>query len=809
MTISYSWLKKFIHLPYSVEETAAMLTRLGLEVEGIEERELIRGGLKGVVVGNVLTCEPHPNADKLRITTVDIGAGEALQIVCGAPNVAKGQKVPVALVGTTLYPTEGEPITLKKSKIRGELSEGMICAADELGLGADHSGIMVFPDSAQIGTPAAKQLNLNSDFILEIGLTANRIDAASHYGVARDLHALTGNPLQKPKALKLQIPSIETIKVFITAPEKCGRYAALKIDGLKVASSPDWLKTAIETIGLGSINNVVDITNYVLHSIGQPLHAFDAKYFPTNEVVVRTALNGEKFTALDGSENTLSADDLVISNGKEVHCLAGIMGGKTSGVSTETTSIILESAWFEPTTVRKSAKRHNLRSDSSFRFERGADRQQVLEALCYAAELITEIAGGQVVGGYTDVHLNPTGNKVFTVSYDYLDTLIGVPLERELVHGILRRLEIEVKPIAAYGHIGFEQEMEVTVPFYRVDVTRPADIAEEILRVYGLDTIPLNAHSGTAFFEPQPKIQAPKLQRIIGELLAGNGFNEILTNSLTTAERNEKLAGSEQESIKIINPLSEELTQMRRSLLIGMLDSVQHNLNRKNKDLKLVEWGKIYSQKEGKTFESYRMCLALTGADNAESWQKPQKEVGFPQMVNTVSQILNRLNLNGFNLQEQPIIWAEYGAIIKDKKRDLGFIGKVHPNLLKKWGIKQAVFIADLDWDKLVKAYGFNQVYQPISKFPEVRRDLSLVIDKSITYNELQKIAAETERKLLKETDAFDVFEGGNLKPNQKAVALNFILQDTEATLTDSVIEKTMEKLIKAYETKVNALVRK
>ncbi len=785
-----------------------MLTRLGLEVEGIEERELIKGGLKGVVVGEVLTCIPHPNAERLRLTTVNIGEGEPLNIVCGAPNVAQGQKVLLATVGSTLYPINGEPITLKKSKIRGELSEGMICASDELGLGEDHSGIMVLPADAVVGTPASKQLNLASDFILEIGLTANRIDAASHFGVARDLHALTGNPLSKPKALK-SYPLSSDIVIDIQAPEKCGRYAALKMDGLKVGPSPSWLKTAIETIGLGSINNVVDATNYVLHSIGQPLHAFDAKFFPDNKIVVRTATEGEAFLALAGSEHKLTADDLVISNGADAHCLAGIMGGKTSGVSETTTSIVLESAWFDPTTVRKSAKRHNLRSDSSFRFERGADRVQVLDALFWAAELIAEVAGGKIIGGYSEVNHSDITHKTIKVSYNYLNTLIGVELERELIHSILNRLEIDVKPISDYGHEGFETEFEASVPYYRVDVDRPADIAEEILRVYGLDTIPLNAHAGTGFFEPQPKVHSAKLQRIIGEVLAASGFNEILTNSLTTAERNLKLAGEGMEAVKIINPLSEELTEMRRSLLIGMLDSILHNINRRNKDLKLVEWGKVYGQKEGKSFESYRLCLAITGASKSESWQEPQKEVGFAGLVNSVSQILERLNIPGFSIAETTLNWAEYGAVLKDKKREIGFIGKVHPNILKAKGIKQTVFIADLDWDKLVSGYGFKQIFEPISKFPEVRRDLSLVLDKAIAYSELEKIALETERKLLKEVQAFDVFEGGNLQQGQKAVALSFMLQDAETTLTDIVIDKTMEKLQKAFETKVGATIRK
>ena len=827
MTVSYKWLQQFIELPEDPEQVGRMLTGTGLEVEGIERIDPIKGGLEGVVIGTVLTCERHPEADKLSLTTVDVGTQQPLHIVCGAPNVAAGQRVVVALVGATLYPTTGsapaEPLTIKKAKIRGATSEGMICAEDEIGLGHSHAGIMVLTTDTPNGTPAATFFKLEPDYQIEIGLTPNRIDAASHWGVARDLHALTGRPVCLPSVDKFTIDSTNfTLDVSVEATEACPRYAGLTISGITVRESPDWLKQRLLSIGLTPINNVVDVTNFVLHELGQPLHAFDADQIEQGKVIVKTLPEGTPFVTLDGTERKLKATDLMICNGNNDPatagmCIAGVFGGKKSGVSGQTTRIFLESAHFGSTSVRQTVQHHDLRTDASFRFERGTDPNLPIYALKRAALLIQEVAGGTVTSNIVDIYPTPVAHFQVPVRYRNIDRLIGIQIDRDEIGRILNGLDIRQEkninePLngATADHAGFI----AVVPPYRVDVTREADIIEEILRIYGVDNVPLSATLRADSLSEFPMVDANQLQGRIGQLMAGNGFFEIMALSLTRPAYHEAirvaLPGAD---VPLLNPLSDELSVMRQTLLFSALEALVYNLNRRQKDLKFFEFGKVYHQKETadgrKYVETMRMSLAMVGNQQAENWQQKARSVAFHDLAQAVQQVLSTLRVRSFETQPTDSPLFQYGLTYVVNKKPIVSLGLVHPKLTKLVDLKQPVFYADFDWQALVKQYSGKAKYEEVPRFPDVRRDLSLVLDKHTSFDQISKLAHQTERKLLRKVQVFNVYEGENLGTEKKSYSVSFTLQDITQTLNDTVIDKTMQRLMGAFERELGAVIRK
>ena len=811
MKISHAWLQKLIYLPESPELVSHMLTGLGLEVEAIETIEKVKGNLEGMVIGQVLTCEKHPDADRLRVTTVDVGGAEPLHIVCGAPNVAAGQKVIVATVGAILYPVEGESFAIKKSKIRGQLSEGMICAEDEIGLGKGHDGIMVLDTTLANGTPAAQYLNLEPALVYEIGLTPNRADAASHLGTARDLKALLDRPIILPDIFDFQsLNGLGPIAIDLEAKEACRRYAGLYISGVEVKSSPDWLQDALRSIGLNPINNLVDITNYVLHELGQPLHAFDADTLTDRKLKVRLAKEGEKFTTLDKVERTLSAEDLVIADGKRAVALAGVFGGIDSGISENTKNIVLESACFNPAFVRKSSQRHGLKTDASFRFERGTDPNMVLTALSRAALLIAELAGGKLEFLPIDLYPQPIQNKKFSVKWRNVNRLIGVELPRDLVIGILNRLDIKTEPIAEYGHEGFEEEFEVEVPAYRVEVTREADIVEEILRVYGIDNIAIDDALSTDFISGRKESKAEKLKVRASQLLADQGFVEIVTNSLThpsfTADLPEFSAES---NVEILNRLSEELSVMRQTLLFTGLEAMAYNINRRQNNLRLFDFGKVYTKKTEGYEEGYRLALYWTGLVNEPSWETGSQKSEFYHLQKSVQNVLTRLGFGPVQWKEEIPSYLNYGQSIWLKNKQVGVIGLVKPELAKRKEVKQPIFFAELDWDLMLRQGQLKTTVKEVSKFPEVRRDLSVVVDKSLTFSLIEAHVRQVNKQLIRQISVFDVYEGDKIEQGKKAYALNIVLQDTEKTLTDQVIDKTMEQIILKLEKDVGAFIRR
>ncbi len=808
MKISYNWLKQFIKLDWDAEKTGELLTDLGLEIEGIERYESIKGGLEGVVIGKVLTCEQHPNADRLKVTTVDVNGDTPLQIVCGAPNVAAGQTVAVATIGTTLYTAEGEAWKIKKGKIRGEESHGMICAEDELGLGQSHDGIMVLDDTLKAGTPAAKVFDIENDDVFEIGLTPNRADAMSHYGVARDLKA---GLLQKEIALELITPSVSAyhvdsrtlkIDVDVLDKEKAPRYCGVTISGIKVEASPEWLQHRLKAIGLSPINNVVDITNYVLHELGQPLHAFDANKIAGNKVEVKTLPAGTKFITLDDVERELHEDDLMICDAEKPMCIAGVFGGIHSGVTEGTTSIFLESAYFNPVSTRKTAKRHGLNTDASFRFERGIDPNITEYALKRAALMITEIAGGEISSDIIDAYPNKIEDFQVRLSFENAKKLIGEELPRETIKSILTSLEIKVNNVTETG-------LGLTVPAYRNDVQREADIIEEILRVYGYNNIgtteKLNASiSNTTRFEDY------KLQNIIGNQLAAQGFFEILANSLTTAEYatlSEQL--KDEHHVKMLNPLSNDLAVMRQSLLFSGLEAVAHNINRKRHDLKLFEFGKTYHNYTEQREEHKHLSLFVTGNKSEERWNTAASPGDFFYLKGTVEGILERLGLS--RLKASPIktdLLSEGMSLALGKKTMVDF-GLVKKSILKTFGISQPVLYADFNWDNVLDMAKHNTIkFKAIPKYPEVRRDFALLLDHQVTYNDIYTIAKQTEKQLLKSVNLFDVYEGKNLPKGKKSYAVSFTLQDENKTLTDKQIDKIMNKLQANFEKQLGAELR-
>jgi phenylalanyl-tRNA synthetase beta chain len=809
MKISYRWLQQFIQITESPEELGQILTSTGLEVESVEPFETVKGGLKGLVIGEVITCAKHPNADKLSVTTVDVG-GKISPIVCGAPNVAAGQKVVVALPGTTIFPTKGEPFTIKSAKIRGEVSEGMICAEDEVGLGESHSGIMVLNTALPNGTPAADYFKIESDYVFEIGLTPNRADAASHLGVARDIRAKLDREIQRPDVSKFpngknSLP----IEVVVENYELCPRFSGVSISNVKVKESPEWLKNKLKAIGLTPINNIVDITNYVCHELGQPLHAYDVSEITKNKVIVKTLPAGTKFTTLDGKERTLSANDLMVCDGdSKGMCMAGIFGGIGSGITEKTTNVFLEGAYWSPITIRKSSMQHGLKTDASFRFERGTDPNLTAYAVKRAAMMIAEIGEGEIASELVDLYPTKIENRVFEVKDKNVDRLIGKKIPREQIFSILEKLDIEIKSKT-------ETSFTVSVPPYRVDVFGEADIVEEILRIYGLNSIELAEHVGADFLAAFPVKDMTRFKKSIGAMLASNGFYEILTNSLTNQAYQQKLnIAFEGEPVEIMNKLSEEQGILRQSLVFTGLEVSAHNINRKQKDLKLFEFGKVYwkaNQGEGlpNYHEKERVGIYLTGNSETENWQSQTRSVNFYDLAQAIALIMERCGIQKIKQEPTADAVLEYGVKIKLGNKELGSFGKVKQNLVKGMGIKQEVFFADLDLEMLFNAANPKFQVSEVPKFPEVRRDLSLVLDNQVKFAEIEALARATEQKLIKEIIAFDVYEGDKIQKGKKAYALGFTLQDENKTLTDEEIEKTMNKLMSAFESKMGAVIRK
>jgi phenylalanyl-tRNA synthetase beta chain len=809
MEISYKWLEEFIELTESPEEVGKLLTATGLEVEGIEKIEAIPGGLEGVVIGEVLTCTKHPDADKLSLTTVDVGAEQPLPIVCGAPNVAAGQKVVVALVGATLHSKNGEPFQIKKAKIRGAASEGMICAEDEIGLGTSHEGIMVLETELPNGTPAARYFNLEADYQIAIGLTPNRIDAASHFGTARDLKAVLNRPLRLPSIDAFAVDNTSlTLDVQVEDLAACPRYTGLTITGLTVGESPDWLKQRLLAIGLSPINNVVDVTNFVCYDLGQPLHAFDAAKISGNQVIVKTLPEGTPFVTLDGVERKLTATDLMICDAEKPMCIAGVFGGLNSGVSAQTTGIFLESAYFSPASVRKTAQHHGLKTDASFRFERGIDPNITVFALKRAAMLIQQVAGGVVSSAITDIYPNPIEPFRVPVHYRNIDRLIGIQIDHTEIHRILEALDITAEKVTESGFVAI-------VPPYRVDVTREADVVEEILRIYGLDNVPLSVNLAADSLSEFPKTDPDQWQNRVGQLMAANGFYEILTLSLTRPSYNDAIRSSlPGDDVTLLNPLSDELSVMRQTLLFSSLETLVYNLNRRQKDLKTFEFGKVYYKvklEDGATkyLERMRLSLAMLGNQQGESWLQKGQPVAYHDLATAVQRVLNLFRVKAFDTQPADPALFQYGLTYVVNKKPLVSLGLVHPKLTKLVDLKQPVFYADFDWQALLKLASTKARYEEVSRFPDVRRDLSLVIDKGVSFEQINRLARQTERKLLWAINVFDVYEGENLGAGKKAYSVSFTLQDTTQTLTDTTIDKTMQRLMTAFEQELGAVIRK
>lgn len=774
------------------------MTGTGLEVESLEKVQPVPGGLEGLVIGYVKECFQHPNADRLRVTKVDAGTGQDLQIVCGAHNVAAGQKVVVATVGTTVYPTAGEPFKINKSKIRGEESEGMICAEDEIGLGIDHAGIMVLNADAAVGTLAKDYFKLNDDYLYEIGLTPNRADAASHLGTARDIAAFLKIPVKKPDVSAFKVDNTNlTITVVVENEEASPRYSGLTISGVEVKESPQWLKERLGIIGIRSINNIVDATNYVLHDLGQPLHAFDADAIKGNTVIVKNCAEGTTFKTLDDVDRKLSADDLMICNAEEPMCIAGVFGGAASGVKLTTKNIFLESAYFNAVSVRKTSKRHGLKTDASFRFERGTDPDMTVFALKRAALLIKEVAGGSVSSEISDHYPNPVQPVVVEITYANVHRLIG----QEILHGEIKAI-IEALDIQIVGETG--EGLSLKVPPYRVDITREVDIIEEILRIYGYNNIGIPSQI-RASLNNSVRPEKDTVQNLLSDLLSANGFFEIMSNSLTKSAYSSNL----DKAVKILNPLSSDLDVMRQTMLYSGLEAIAYNQNRQNADLKLYEFGKVYSVEEEKYIETQRFAIFLTGANAVGRWNQKSDQVSFYNLKAVVDGIMTKLNI-GFTVEDATCKKMAYGLQYLLNGKQLVKFGAVAAPSLKLADVDKEVFYAGFNFDLVLKAVRKNKiVHQEVSKFPAVRRDLSMLIDKNITFGALKQIAQKTERKLLQEINVFDVYQGDKLPADKKSYALSFILQDNEKTLTDKAIDSIMKKLIYNFEKEVGAEIRK
>jgi phenylalanyl-tRNA synthetase beta chain len=818
MNISYSWLKDYINLELSPAQVAETLTQLGLETGSVDEVETIKGGLKGIVVGEVITCQKHPNSDHLSVTTVNIGGSEDLAIVCGAPNVAQGQKVVVATVGTILYKGE-EQFTIQKSKIRGEVSMGMICAEDEIGIGGDHNGIMVLKQDAKPGTLASDFFNIQSDFVLEVDLTPNRIDSASHIGVARDLAAF----LSQKEKISYTRPNIDSFKtdnrnlsfsVEIENPEGCARYSGLTISDVTVKESPNWLKNRLKAIGQSSINNIVDITNYVLYETGQPLHAFDATQVKGGKVIVKTLTQGTKFVTLDGVERELSDKDLMICNEKEAMCIGGVFGGLQSGVKEGTKSIFLESAYFNPVYIRKTARRHGLNTDASFRFERGVDPNNTLYALKRAALLIKEIAGGTISSDVVDIIADPSIQDYFPVevTYSNINRLIGKVIPTQTVKSILLSLEIMISVETSEG-------LDLLVPPFRVDVKREADIIEEILRIYGYNNVePCKSTKSTIQLAPHP--DKMKLQNLVCEMFTARGFNEIMSNSLTKTAYYEGLDTFKAENtVQLFNPLSSDLNGMRQTLLFGGLEAINRNTNFRNADLRFYEFGNVYHFDPAKTYnhpvknysEQEHIGIWITGRKEADNWKVKEEPTSFFTLKTNVENILSRLGIAVANCNietTQNDIFSE-GLEYRLNNVIIGQIGFLNNKILKNINVNADVFYGDLQWTAILKAIKNHKTsYSPLQKYPEVKRDLALLIDKEVQFSTIKALAFKAEKQILRSVNIFDVYQGSNLPEGKKSYAVSFILQDEEKTLNDKQIEKTMNRLVSVYEREVGAQIR-
>ncbi len=806
MKISYNWLKTLINIDLTPQQIDEHLTSSGLEVEGIEAFETVKGGLKGIVVGEVVEKEKHPDADKLSITKVNIGAAELLNIVCGAPNVAAGQKVLVATIGSKLYPTTGEPFEIKKSKIRGAASEGMICAEDEIGLGTSHDGILILQNDAIPGTPAADFLKLETDSVLEIGLTPNRADAASHYGVARDLAAILNcknntNTFNANMHNVFELPTasgINKVEVVIENNDACKRYSGLVISGITVKESPSWLKNALLAIGLRPINNIVDITNFVLHDLGQPLHAFDLDKITGNKIIVKTGQESKPFKTLDGIERKLNANDLMICNDTEPMCMAGVFGGLDSGVTNETKAIFLEAAYFNPAYVRKTSKLHNLKTDSSFRFERGTDPEMTISALKRAAALIFECAGGVLSMDMVDIYPEKLEPFKVTFSYTNCQQLIGKEFDRTIIKHIILSLGIIIEQEGNDGLL-------LAVPQYKTDVTREADVIEEVMRIYGYNNVEESTQiKFSASFADREKATAT--ENTTANLLIGFGFNEMMGLSLTK----ESYYTETSTLVKVLNPLSSDLNVMRQSMLFGGLEALAYNINRKQADLKLFEFGKTYQTIDAsfKYTETKHLTLFVTGRKYNENPYGENNKVDFNFLKATIESILTKLSIT-FKTTELEDTNLSYGLAIANKNKHLVSFGLVDKSICKKMDISNEVFYADFNWDNVLSLVGKTKLeFTEIPKFPSVRRDLALLLDKKITYKELEELAFNAERKLLKTVNLFDIYEGDKLEAGKKSYALSFMLQDNEATLNDKQIDAVMQKLIKTYTEKVGAILR-
>ena len=824
MKISYNWLKQYIKPVPPPAEVAALLTGCGLEVESMETVETVKGGLRGLVIGEVKTKTQHPNADRLSLTTVDVGTGTFLNIVCGAPNVAAGQKVVVAMVGITVNPIEGEPFEIKKSKIRGEISEGMICAEDEIGLGKSHEGLLILKATAVIGTSVRDYFKVEDDVVFEIGLTPNHADAASHYGVARELNAvLHSSPVTVP-ARAGSLPSVNDFKidnkdlpitVEVQDTNACPRYSGITISNVKVEESPAWLKNKLKSIGVGPINNIVDITNYVLHECGQPLHAFDADEIKGRKIIVRLAGEGKKFVTLDEAERTLSLADLMICNAEEPMCIAGVFGGIKSGIKATTKNIFIESAYFNPGSIRKTSKHHSLKTDASFRFERGTDPEMTLYALKRAALLIKEITGGKISSEIVDVypkHIKPIN---IAVNYERMNKLSGIAIDRKEIKNILLSLNIKIEKETAEG-------LELSIPTYKNDVTGEADIVEEVLRIYGYNNIPFP--QGIKMSVPKGlKVDEEKLQNNIADYLSSQGFFEMVNNSLT------KSKWTDENVVKILNPLSNDLDVMRQSLIYSGLQAIEYNRNRKRSDLKLYEFGKVYrvSRESGvgsrgmappATYsllptsyqEETRLVLFLTGKRNKEQWNADKGNFTLHSLKSYINGVLLKCGADKAEEHTHHLSFLSTAMKASLNNEMLVQYGSVKKTLLKQFDINSDVFFADFNWDMLVRLSVKNKVvFTELPKFPEVKRDLSMVLDRHIHFGEIEKIAFATERKLLKEVNLFDVYEGNKIEQGKKSYAISFILQDNTQTLTDAQIDKAMNRLMESFEKQVGAIIRK
>ncbi len=811
MNISWNWLKEYIQLDEDVDSVAKILTDIGLEVEGLEKYQTIKGGLKGVVVGKVLTCIDHPNSDHLHITTVDVGGPEILPIVCGAPNVAAGQTVVVATEGTKLYDGDQE-FTIKRSKIRGEESRGMICAEDEIGVGTSHDGIMVLPDSIPAGTPAAEYFNIKDDYVIGIGLTPNRVDAASHFGVARDIAAylnVNGKAeLKKPSVEKFSLSAKQSpIKVFVERPELAPRYSGVVVSGVTVKESPEWLQTRLKSIGLRPINNVVDVTNFILHELCQPLHAFDAAKIEGGEIHVKTVADKTKFVTLDGVERELSSDDLMICNVNKPMCIAGVFGGQESGVTESTTSVFIESAYFNPVSIRKTARRHGLNTDASFRYERGIDPNITNYALKRAALLIQEVAGGEICGPIFDSHPESFAPFKVSLNLDKAYSLMGKNIGDDTFKKILNGLEIEIESQSG-------RDLSLLVPQYRVDVQRAEDVVEDVLRIYGYNNVEFSTNLHAAITH-EDGVNQTKIRNMIADMLVDSGWYEIMNNSLTNSSYYADIKNDcANHLVKIMNPLSAELDCMRNTMLFSTLEVVAHNLNRQQNDLSLFEFGSIYFTKgtEGSVTdrfgESRQLSLCVTGKQNAQFWAEKQQDTNMFVLKSAVQKVLTKLGMNNiqFVAKSDDMLSGLECTILNNKS--VARLGMVSKSILKKFDIDKPVYFAEIYWDVVLANYRKKVAYKELPQFPAVRRDLALLIDSHVTFEKIQSVAYSTEKKLLKQVNVFDVYEGKGIPEGKKSYAVSFMLQDEQKTLNDAQIDNVMNRLISNYQKELGAELR-